>query len=189
MRRKHPCAPAAQRGYMMLLVLIALVAMTISGIALVRSMDTSGLVAGNMASRNATINSADLGVQNAVAWIQLQASTGLLNNDAATSGYYAEENNPNWTDPNTWSQCTACASVDAANNTISWVINRMCLVGGSPNATGNTCASGSGSAANGGSYSSDAVNFAGSPKYYYRITIQVRDNRNSSTLTQAFVTL
>ena len=54
------------------------VAMMISGIALVRSMDTSQLVAGNLAARNATINSADGAIQLAVAWLQTQGNTVTL---------------------------------------------------------------------------------------------------------------
>jgi Tfp pilus assembly protein PilX len=181
--------PRAQGGYMLVLVLVALVAMMISGVALVRSMDTSQLVAGNLAARNSTVNSADAGVQAAVAWIQANASTGVLNADATASGYYSYGTDQAWTSSTFWSNCTACTVTDAANNQVSWSVSRMCKLTGSPTGTGNYCASLNGSSANGGSYSSDATNFTGSPKYFYRITIQVTDPRNSSTLSQAFVTL
>jgi Tfp pilus assembly protein PilX len=178
-----------QRGYMLMLVLVALVAMMISGVALVRSMDTSQLVAGNLASRNSTVHSADLGIQRAVTWIQAQAGTGALNNDSSAIGYYAHAAEEAWGSPSFWAACAGCTAADSANNTVSWVIHRMCQISGSPNAAGNYCSSLNGSTSNGGSYSSDAVNFTGSPKYFYRITIQVVDRRNSSTLSQAFVTL
>ena len=111
--KRRPAPPRArQRGYMMMLVLIALVAMMISGIALVRSMDTNQLVAGNLAARNATIHSADLAVQQAVNWIQANATNGVLNADAPASGYYAEEQEPNWTAPGTWSACATCTTTD-----------------------------------------------------------------------------
>jgi Tfp pilus assembly protein PilX len=175
---------------MLMLVLVALVAMMISGVALVRSMDTSQLVAGNLASRNSTLHSADLGVQQAVTWIQSQASTGALNTDAPANGYYAAAVEEPWTSASFWTTCTSCTTAsDGAGNNVSWVINRVCKVAGSPNAAGNFCSSLNGSASNGGSYSSDAVNFTGSPKYYYRITVQVVDRRNSASLSQAFVTL
>jgi len=178
-----------QRGYMLMLVMVALVAMMISAVALIRSMDTSQLVAGNLASRNATMHSADVGVQQAVTWIQAQSATGALNNDAANLGYYAEEAEESWNSASFWSTCTSCTAHDNAGNNVYWVINRMCKLAGSPNGTGNYCSSLNGSAANGGSYSSDAINFTGSPKYFYRITIQVVDGRNNATLSQAFVTL
>jgi Tfp pilus assembly protein PilX len=174
---------------MLMLVLVALVAMMISGVALVRSMDTNQLMAGNLASRNGTINSADVGIQQAVTWIQANSTNGVLNGDVPASGYYAEGADQAWTTSSFWTTCTACTSHDAARNSVSWSISRMCKITGSPTTTGNFCASLNGSASNGGSYSSDAVNFTGSPKYIYRITVQVTDPRNSSTLTQAFVTL
>lgn len=179
-----------QRGYILLLVLVALAAMMVSGIALVRSMDTSQLMAGNLAARNSTLHSADIGVQQAVTWLQGQALTGVLNNDAAASGYYAEGADQAWNTPGFWANCAACTNPpDAAGNTVSWTISRMCSNAGLPNAAGNYCSTLSGTTASGGSYSSDAVNFTGSPVYFYRVTVQVRDARNTATLSQAFVTL
>jgi type IV pilus assembly protein PilX len=181
--------PRAQGGYMLVLVLVALVAMMISGVALVRSMDTSQLVAGNLAARNSSVNSADAGVQAAVAWIQANANNGALNADAAANGYYSYGTDQAWTSSTFWGNCTACTFTDTANNQVTWSVSRMCKLTGSPTGAGNYCASLNGSTANGGSYSSDATNFTGSPKFFYRITVQVVDQRNSSTLSQAFVTL
>ena len=59
-----------QRGAVLMVVLVALIAMMISVLALTRSMDTHQLVAGNLAFRNATVHSSDVGVQNAVQWLQ-----------------------------------------------------------------------------------------------------------------------
>jgi Tfp pilus assembly protein PilX len=181
---------------MLMLVLVALVAMMVSGIALVRSIDTNQLVAGNLASRNATIHSADLAVQEAVNWIQANATSGVLNGDVPASGYYAEAQTFNFILPATWSQCTTTTGAtpcyntnDGAGNQVSWVVDRMCSIGGSPNAAGQFCSSLNGSASNGGSSSSDAINFTGSPKNFYRISIQVVGPRNTTTLSQAFVTL
>ncbi len=118
MRRRLVSARASQRGYMLMLVLVALVAMMISGVALVRSMDTNQLVAGNMASRNSTIHSADLAVQQAVNWIQANATNGVLFADAPASGYQAEEQEPTWTLPATWSQCTTTSGLVAERHRV-----------------------------------------------------------------------
>jgi type IV pilus assembly protein PilX len=191
--------PASQRGYMLMLVLVALVAMMISGVALVRSMDTNQLVAGNMASRNSTIHSADLAVQQAVTWIQANATNGVLFTDVPASGYHAEapQPEPDWQAPGTWSQCattsgaTPCFNAnDGAGNQVSWVIHRMCSIAGGPGTANQFCSSLNGNASSSGnSYSSDAVIFNGLPKNFYRISIQVTGPRNTTTLTQAFVTL
>ncbi len=197
MRRRFVSARASQRGYMLMLVLVALVAMMISGVALVRSMDTNQLIAGNMASRNSTIHSADLAVQQAVNWIQANATNGVLFADAPASGYQAEEQEPTWTLPATWSQCTTTSGAtpcfnanDGAGNQVSWVIHRMCSIAGGPGTPNQFCSSLNGTASSAGnSYSSDAVIFNGLPKNFYRISIQVTGPRNTTTLTQAFVTL
>jgi type IV pilus assembly protein PilX len=188
-----------QRGYMLMLVLVVLVAMMISGIALVRSIDTNQLVAGNLASRNSTVHSADLAVQEAVAWIQSNATNGVLFADAQANGYTASMpgTDPDWTAASTWSACTTTTgatpcnnSNDGAGNQVSWVIHRMCSIAGSPNAANQFCSSLNGTASSSGnSFSSDAVIFTGLPKNLYRITIQVVGPRNTTTLTQAFVTL
>src|SRR5258708_34780905 len=100
-----------QRGYMLMLVLVALVAMMISGVALVRSMDTSQLVAGNLASRSSTMHSADLGIQQAVNFLQTNAISGALNTDASANGYYARAAQEAWTSPSFRATCTTCTTL------------------------------------------------------------------------------
>jgi Tfp pilus assembly protein PilX len=186
---------ARQRGYMVPIVLVALVAMLISGIALVRSMDTNQLITGNLAFRNATVHSADLGVRSAVTWLTANAGSAALNSNAPANGYYAVAIEPNWEDTAYWSQCATCtvtpASGDAAGNTIAWVVHRMCTAQLDPNDPNNLCSrlSVSSPGATGGSFSSDAANFSGTTQHYYRITVRVLGPRNTSTLAQSFVVL
>jgi Tfp pilus assembly protein PilX len=178
------------RGYMMIIVLVALVAMTISGIALIRSMDTNQVVSGNMAFRNATLHSSDLSVAQAIAWIQANAAGGVLNASAPANGYYAQEAEPDWSQQALWATCGGCAGVDPAGNNISYVIHRMCTLQGSPNNPGNFCSAVTSSMTGaGGSFSSDAVNFTGTATYFYRITVRSMGPRNTVTYSQAFVTL
>ncbi len=189
----------AQRGYMLMLVLVALVAMMISGIALIRSMDTGQLVAGNLASRNATVHSADVAVQQAAAWLTANANTGVLNSDAPASGYYAEKpaQEPDWTQSGTWSACTTstgttpCSSTDATGNQVTWLIHRMCTQAGNPSNPGQFCSTANSTAANntGKSYKSSSHGFTGTPINFYRVTIQVIGPRNTTSLSQAFLTL
>jgi len=181
-----------ERGYILVLVLVVLVAMLVSGIALVRSMDTGQLVAGNLASRSATVHSADAAIQSAITWLQTQANAGngVLYADAATSGYYAEVPNPEpYFTPSFWTKCAACSFTDASGNNVSWVVHRMCNLPGNPNGVGMYCSTVAGSASNNNSMSSDASTYNGVAAYYYRITVQVRDSRNTTTLSQAFITM
>lgn len=188
-------AARGQRGYMVMVVLVALVAMMVSGVALVRSMDTNQLVAGNLAFRSATVHSADIGVQSAVTWLAARAASAALNKTAEGIGYYAIAGEPNWDDESFWSKCAACVATpaegDAAGNRISWVIHRMCSSEGNPNDAGNLCSRSApgGAGATGGSMASDATVFEGSARNYYRVTVRVLGPRNTGTLVQTFLLL
>ena len=182
----------AQRGAILMVVLVALIAMMISVIALSRSMDIHQLVAGNLAFRNSTVHSSDAGVQGAVQWIQAAVGTTTLNNNSPGQGYYAVIVEPNWDDEGIWAQCGACTiGADAAGNRVQWMIHRMCSAEGNPNATGNSCSllGSTSGAASGGSYASDATNFTGTAQNYYRVTVRVVGPRSTNTLVQAFVSL
>lgn len=56
-------APRAQRGVVLLITLIILVAMTLAGIGMMRSVDTGSIIAGNMAFRQAAANAGEAGTQ------------------------------------------------------------------------------------------------------------------------------
>ena len=75
-------APAgSQRGVSLIVALVVLIALTLSGVALIRSMDTTNLIAGNLSFKQATTQGADQGVETAIAWLAANNSGGFLNND------------------------------------------------------------------------------------------------------------
>lgn len=59
----------AQRGVSLFVALVALVLMTIAGFSLMRSVDTGNVIAGNMAFRDVTVHSADLGIEAAATYL------------------------------------------------------------------------------------------------------------------------
>lgn len=154
--RNMPAPGHHQAGLALMVALIALAAMTLAGVALVRSIDTNSLIAGNLAFRqNATV-SADAGVEAARAWLLTKTSTGLEANDGG-SGYYASrmdtggvdgkgtditgsrtqssDDNFKWIDANGDElPGTYTAKCDAANDAIGnrtcYVIHRMCAATG-----------------------------------------------------------
>lgn len=184
---------SSQRGAVLMVVLVAMIAMMVSVIALSRSMDTHHLVAGNLAFRNATLHSSDAGVRGGVAFLESTVGTPRLNTTAEDDGYYAVLVEPDWDDETFWAQCSGCtvAASDAAGNRIQYVVHRMCSAQGNPSAAGNSCSTltAAPTAANGGSFSADAFNFAGVAQNYYRISVRVLGPRNTSTLVQTFVSL
>src|SRR3954465_1126782 len=78
-RRTRPVAAPRQRGAILFIALIVLVAMSLAGIALMRSVDTNVLIAGNLVFRQGATAGADRGIEDARTWIM--ANPGFLNND------------------------------------------------------------------------------------------------------------
>ena len=81
--------PQCQQGMVLLVALIVLVAITVAGIALIRSVDTTTLVAGNLAFQQAAIHASDTGVERAIAVLKQRSTDDTLNIDDETNGYFA----------------------------------------------------------------------------------------------------
>jgi type IV pilus assembly protein PilX len=81
-----------QGGVVLLIALIVLVAMTLAGIGMMRSIDAGTLVAGNIGFREAAVATADTGVEAARAWLvaninRLCAIPGTINGVGQTCAY------------------------------------------------------------------------------------------------------
>lgn len=84
----HPSSPSLhQRGATLLFTLIVLVALLLSSLALVRSVDIGAMLMGNLGFKQDATVSGDQATRNAVDWLTTNLAT--LNNDIADSGYYA----------------------------------------------------------------------------------------------------
>jgi type IV pilus assembly protein PilX len=77
----------AQRGVTLLFALITLVALLLASLALVRSVDTSSILMGNIGFKQDATVTADQATRQALQW--LNANKTVLNTDSAASGYYA----------------------------------------------------------------------------------------------------
>lgn len=84
--------PSKQRGAVLFFAIVVLVATTLAGLALTRSVDTTNLIAGNLAFQQSTTQLANAGIEQAVDWLEATSNTpgGLLYKDAAASGYKAD---------------------------------------------------------------------------------------------------
>jgi hypothetical protein len=90
MSTPHPfrsAAAQAQRGVSLLFALLTLVALLLSTLALVRSVDTSSAVLGNIGFKQDATAAADQATRVAVGW--LTANAASLNTDVTTQGFYA----------------------------------------------------------------------------------------------------
>ncbi len=161
--------PKNQRGLSMLIALIALLILSITAVALVRSIDTGTLIIGNYAFKQDATEAGSRGAERAIAWLASQAS---LDNDDTANGYYASSldnfdptgNNTtpakqlmlaNWDGTNcsssksgTYVGCSILPYPTAANasaltingNNVQWVITRLCQAA-LPVGVGNACMS------------------------------------------------
>jgi Tfp pilus assembly protein PilX len=192
----------AQRGVVLFIALIVLVAMSLAGVALIRSVDTGTLISGNLAFRQNTVYVGDLGVEAARAWLMTQGLSSLYN-DQTGSAYYATwqasidllGNDPAKTDFN-WStsssNVTASPYTPPTGYTVRYVIHRLCENSGDPTGTSANCtkvsgtagttASGTKGAAAYGTYAISVPTAA-----LYRITVQVTGPRNALSYVQSTV--
>lgn len=128
-----------QQGVALVMALIVLVAMTLAGLAMMRSVDTTSLIAGNLAFKQSAAISADAGVEAAIAWLRGRPTE--LGLDAGSQGYWASSqqsldltgnDTPEARDDLDWSDNGRVAQlpVDTAGNQVSYVVHRMCDVAG-----------------------------------------------------------
>jgi len=197
--RSTSTLPSRARGAVLFIALIVLVAMTLAGIAIMRSVDTTTLIAGNLAFKQGTIQSADNGIENAFQWLITNRST--LANTNLGSGYYSAKpaGTLDWTDPATWASAVTVGT-DAAGNTISYVIHRMCTCADSPynqncGPTPQLCALDAPAAgtppppAQGDSFAVGAPGYLQDPKVFYRITVRTQGPRNTTSFVQSMVSI
>jgi len=192
---------AWQQGVILPITLIVLVAMTLAGIALLRSVDTSSVIAGNLAFKQSATASADKGVEAAITW--LNTNFRRLNNDLRSDGYYATrqdaldltgnstastEDNLNWSD----TAQVKTLPADSAGNVVAYVIHRMCDSAGAFNS--GTCSTeqedrgGSSKGILCQMMTYQACNWQRIASHaYYRITARVTGPRNTTSYVQVVV--
>ncbi len=198
-------APRRQGGAILFIALIVLVAMTLAGIAMIRSVDTALGIAGNMAFKQSALMGADRGAQAGYAWLVANSAETTLQNTNSAAGYFSSRTatEPDWFNDANWGNAVSLpnefgqvGSPDAAGNVVRYLIHRMCNCADVPynancagTTTANVCGlfypSSGGSA--GGSMSVGSPQFEGIPQLYYRITSRVDGPRNTVSVIQVTV--
>lgn len=124
-----------QMGVVLFFALIALVVMSLAAVALIRSADTGGLIAGNLSFKQSTLLSADRGVESSMNDWLLKVSSNL-SIDNPGRGYYASIGDVNGdaiVDNNQDARQLVdehgfVDGTDANGNQISYVVQRLCDV-------------------------------------------------------------
>jgi hypothetical protein len=193
----------SQGGIVLIVVLVVLVAMTLAAIALTRSMFTASRVAGNLAFQQSATQAADIGIEQAIAW--LEQNNGALLTNVATSpssvGYMATYQDPG---TQSWEQFWDAASASGgayapyintlprdatSGNQVSYIIERLCKNTGPSTAAGAGCAVSPTVNGSGSSKGSGVIPFSVATQLYYRITVRVDGPRHAVGFVQAIIAL
>lgn len=198
--RPRPCAdhrPARhQRGVVLLVALIILVALTLAGVALMRSVDTANLVAGNLSFHQSAVQAGERSTEVAIAgWLQPNNTVGntSLHADNTANGYRALRDDPvgNQSWDAFWNATLAAQAVtgatDAAGNTVSYVIHRLCQTAGAPHLA--NCAKQPAGINSGGSFGAGGIAPLTNNQVYYRITTRIAGPRNTVAYIQTIIAL
>ena len=179
-----------QQGVVLFISLIMLVAMTLAGIALIRSVDTANLVAGNLAFRQGATLAADSGEEAARTWLLTQNTLSLYN-DSPVNGYVSNTPPvPSWEQFDWQNLSFPLPAADAAGNQVNYVIHRLCAITGSPTGAGNNCMTTTTPGGGGGSSMGAGVPpITGTALYYYRVTSRVLGPRNTTSYVQTLITV
>jgi Tfp pilus assembly protein PilV len=206
---------AAQRGVVLFITLVVLVALALGALAMFRSSLGASMVATNAVYRQAALSLADNGVQHATAAIAAKAAAGQINNDDGPNGYFSAipVTEPlSYSDAQIWSPATDAvqltptqicggnpACIAGLTKTgaqgdflVFYKVHRMCtLPNAAYNDANNRCALTvkTGGTSPGGSLAVGATQFTGNPILYFRITTRVDGPRNTRMVTQTVVAL
>jgi type IV pilus assembly protein PilX len=195
-------ARKGQRGVILFIALIVLVAMSLAGIALMRSVDTNVLVAGNLAYRQSATGASDWGIESARQYLKntLTGNPAALDLDVPSGGYYASWQSgidlygrtSTTTDDFNWSGAGLLVGTDTAGNEVRYVIQRLCGNSGSGTSAAANCIKtakeGAGGAIEGGTMGTVSYGVTQLPPpltIYYRVTVRVAGPRNTQSFVQA----
>ncbi len=190
---------AKQKGLVLFIALIALVAMSLAAAALMRSVDSGVLAAGNLAFKQSAIMSAETGIANAYTYIN-QAGTAALQSNAPADGFYASfDGGLDLKAASTWSDANSATvpvdPQDLSGNEARYILQRMCRNTGVPDqinclvGSGNSAANSKGGRSEGGGSGGGGYDAAtgSSDAVAYRLTVRVAGPKNTVSYLQAFV--
>jgi len=186
-------ARTRQEGVVLMMALIVLVAMTLAGIALVRSVDTSNVIAGNLAFQQAATHAADASTEAAASWLQTNSAGTTLYGNIPAQGYAAVRADPavNQSWDSYWKTVLVPNGLvvtlpqDAAGNTVAYTIQRMCVQPIAPTASGSGCEYSTTTATStSSSKTAGTVQLLYATQVLYRVTTRIAGPRNTVSYVQ-----
>jgi type IV pilus assembly protein PilX len=200
----------AQAGIVLFLAMIALVVMSLAAVALIRSVDTNSMIAGNLTYKQTAAVSSSFGIESMADFIGPKALSYGNTNDAA-NGYYAvcsafdgsstdRCSGGNLTADASWVPGTnsklasdtvagITAGKDIYGNTIQYIVERMCHTAGAPG-TAN-CLEATSDPSNGTfNVQNETITYGGTTATdspVYRVTVRIAGPKNTISYIQAFI--
>ena len=187
-----------ERGVVLLIALIVLVAMTLAGIALIRSTSTTNLIAGNLAFSQVATSAGDIGAERAFDFLVKPSAS--LDNDILAGGYSAVALDPNVGESwdafwirmeaanRTFPKPAQAAIGDAAGNQINYMIHRLCDATGPANSSSVRCVRPPKLSSTGGSQDSGSQLIM-IPQVYYRVVVRITGPRNTLSYIQTVIAM
>ena len=201
---------AHQRGLSLFIALIALAVISLASVALIRSVDTATVIAGNVSFKQSTVNSGEAALIEVSRWIGDRmanpATVVEMESNNTANGYYARETFssnpasalPKLNDQATWVAGSRAAVVkdcggalgdrDCSGNEIRYIVERMCRNAGPANT--DHCLFGPGS----DTTSSQGVKNDPDPRpsgttssVIYRVTARVLGPKDTVSYIQSFI--
>ena len=170
-----------QQGESLIIVVILLVVLMISALALVRSSETVGAVAGNVAFKQAATEAGDVGIAAANGWL-----TALTNAEAAAAGvYYATRKRRRLP-----GLPAIDFDVDSGNRRqrLQGAVRRRAHVPGpAPGRQPDDPVCLTAQDQTGGSKKAGSPSYSGSTAVFYRVTVRVKGPRNSESYVQSLL--
>lgn len=190
-RRQIGAGRGRQGGVALFIALIALIAMSMAGLALMRAVDTANVISGNLAFQQAALQATDEGVEAAVTTLATITGSALDSNyptGSSTGGfkYYPTIQSANSLGIPTvinWNNVTS-TTVNGKYK-VKYVIDRLCD-GPTPvtDIAGKCYVD---QPLGGGTKKVGSSVFSGSQKVYYRVTVRVEGPRNTVSIVQAIL--
>jgi type IV pilus assembly protein PilX len=191
-----------ERGVVLFIALIVLLALMLASVSLVRSVDTGNIIAGNLAFKQTSVQAADFGIEAAAAALPNIITAGV-NTDVTPAGgppdywYYgtrrgtdangaplATADGAGTPTPINWDNVPVASTV--AGNTVRVVIDRLCSAP-TPSVEDIEIYCFYDGAADDGSRDINKPAIKSVPTVYYRVTARVTGPRNTLSMVQAIL--
>jgi Tfp pilus assembly protein PilX len=169
-----------QRGATLIIVLVVLAVMLVGSLAMLRSTEVSGLVAGNVSFKEAATQATDIGISDAA-----KALDAMTNTDTNIANvYYATRQPEDGDGLPTSVNWSSVATATVGNYNVQHVVERLCQTTPVTDPLAS-CMVRDGEAP--GSNKAGSAAYKNPPTVYYRITVRVTGPKSAAAFVQALV--